>query len=57
MTSNINEWVTVNILGIVWTTSAALEWIEGGLFILGSLALLWYNVEKALKARAERKKL
>ena len=57
MNKEISEWVTVNILGSIWALSAYTEVIQGGLFILGSIALIWYNVEKALKVRAERKKL
>jgi len=57
MNREFSEWVTVNILGGIWAIGAYTEIIQGALLILGSIALIWYNVEKALKVRAERKKL
>lgn len=57
MKKEVSEWITVNILGSIWALSAYTEIIQGGLFIVGSIALIWYNIEKALKVRAERKKL
>ena len=57
MSREINEWITVNILGGIWAIGAYTEVIQGALLILGSIALIWYNIEKALKVRAERKRL
>ena len=54
MNKELSEWVTVNCLGSIWALSAYTEIIQGGLFIVGSIALIWYNIEKALKVRAER---
>lgn len=44
-----------NFLGAGWTAAVLLELLEGGVAILGGACIIWYNVEKALHIRKQRK--
>jgi hypothetical protein len=48
------EWAGINLMWGAWTwamMSEAITWILG---VIGALTLIWFNVERALKARKER---
>ena len=44
-----------NFLGAGWTAAVLLELLEGGVAILGGACIIWFNVEKALHVRKQRK--
>jgi hypothetical protein len=51
---NSFEWAGINLMWGAWTwamMSEAITWILG---VIGALTLIWFNVERALKARKER---
>lgn len=45
-----------NVIGASFTAGVLLEYIEGVVAVAGGLAIIWYNVEKALDTRRERQK-
>lgn len=48
------EWAGLNLIWGAWTwamMSQSITWILG---CIGALTLIWFNVERALKARKER---
>lgn len=55
--SDVVEWVFLNAVGVVGFLSVVEEYIPLWLGITGGTVLIWYNVERALKIRAERKAL
>jgi hypothetical protein len=51
------EWIGINLMWGAWTwamMSQTITWILG---VIGALTLIWFNVERALKARKERSML
>lgn len=51
------EWAGINLMWGAWTwamASQAITWVLG---VIGALTLIWFNVERALKARKERNML
>jgi hypothetical protein len=51
---NTFEWAGINLMWGAWTwamMSESITWILG---VIGGLTLIWFNVERALKARKER---
>tara|TARA_R100001510_G_C7536514_1_gene125817 strand:+ start:271 stop:456 length:186 start_codon:yes stop_codon:yes gene_type:complete len=49
--------VSLNNLTYIGITVATLqEWLPMGIGCIGGLALAWYNIEKALKMRQDRKR-
>jgi hypothetical protein len=51
------EWVGINtvaLLGYITVVEQYMPWFVG---IIGGCVLIWYNVERALKVRSERKKI
>jgi hypothetical protein len=55
--ADIIEWVFFNAVGVVGFLSIVEEYIPLWLGIVGGVVLIWYNVERALKIRAERRAL
>lgn len=53
----IVEWVGINtvaLIGIITVVKEYMPWFVG---VIGGIVLIWYNIERALKVRAERKKI
>lgn len=53
----IIEWVGINtvaLIGIITVVKEYMPWFVG---VIGGIVLIWYNIERALKVRAERKKI
>ena len=51
---NSFEWAGLNLIWGAWTwamMSQSITWILG---CIGAITLIWFNVERALKARKER---
>jgi len=44
-----------NALGAGWTAGILLEYLEGAVAIVGGVCIIWFNVEKALHTRKQRK--
>lgn len=49
------EDLSASLIGATWTTAVLLEYLEGGVAIAGGAAIIWYNVEKALAVRKQRR--
>ncbi len=45
-----------NVAYIGITVATLQEWLPMGIGCIGGLALAWYNIEKALKMRQDRKR-
>jgi hypothetical protein len=45
----------LNVALVGWTYLTLSEWITWGVGILGGITLVWMNIERALRARKERK--
>ena len=53
----IVEWVGINtvaLIGIITVVKEYMPWFVG---VIGGIVLIWYNIERALKVRAERKRI
>lgn len=51
------EWAGINLVWGAWTWAVVSDSITWVLGIIGALTLIWFNIERALKARKERNML
>jgi hypothetical protein len=51
------EWVSINTVAVLGFITVVKEYLPWGIGVIGGAVLIWYNVERALKVRAERKKI
>lgn len=51
------EWFGLNIIWGAWTWAMLTQTVTWVLGALGGITLVWFNIERALKARKERKLL
>lgn len=56
-TQELVEWVSLNVVGVLGFITVVKEYLPWGVGLVGSCILIWYNIERALKVRAERKKI
>lgn len=51
------EWVSVNVVAVLGFITVIEEYLPWTIGVIGGCVLIWYNVERALKVRSERKKI
>lgn len=56
-TEELIEWVSLNVVGVLGFITVVKEYLPLGVGLIGSAVLIWYNIERALKVRLERRKL
>jgi hypothetical protein len=56
-TQEIVEWVSINTVAVLGFITVVKEYLPWGIGVIGGGVLIWYNVERALKVRTERKKI
>ena len=56
-TQELIEWVSLNVVGVLGFITVVKEYLPWGIGLVGSCILIWYNVERALKVRAERRRI
>ena len=56
-TQELVEWVSLNVVGVLGFITVVKEYLPWGVGLVGSCILIWYNIERSLKVRAERKKI
>tara|TARA_R110002020_G_scaffold403304_5_gene613422 strand:- start:7171 stop:7389 length:219 start_codon:yes stop_codon:yes gene_type:complete len=50
------EWVSVNVVAVLGLITVIKEYLPWTVGVIGGCVLIWYNIERALKVRSERKK-
>ena len=53
----IIEWVGINTVAVIGVITVVKEYMPWFVGVVGGIVLIWYNIERALKVRAERKKI
>lgn len=53
----IIEWVGINTVALIGFITVIEEYMPWFVGVIGGIVLIWYNIERALKVRAERKKI
>ncbi len=51
------EWVSVNVVAVLGLITVIKEYLPWTVGVIGGCVLIWYNAERALKVRSERKKI
>lgn len=55
MIEHLKQW-GLNTLNISFTFAVFAEWIDIFVTVVAGITLIWMNIERTLKVRAERKK-